>query len=98
MESQTALVGTDGVVELHAIARIDLYLAQIIDPGHLKGKLTIRFNDALSDLVRLELGVLIVGLLHGGQYLAHGLQILAFARMTLLELQHQFLHVHSCKF
>ena len=95
VETQTALVGADCVVELHTVARIDLHLTAVIDPRHLEGELTIRLHDALGNFVGLKFGMLVVGLLHGGQHLADSLQILALARMTTLEFCHKFRYVHS---
>ena len=94
MEAQTALVGADGAVELYAIAEIGLHLAAVVDPRHAEGEDAVGVHDALHDLRALEFGVLVVDLLDRLQYLLHGLQVLAFARVLALELGHQFAYVH----
>ena len=88
METQTSLIGTDSVIKLNAIAGIDLHIALIIDPHNLECKLAVRLYDALGDAVCLKFGMLVVGLLNGGQHLSHGLQVLVLARMTALEFCH----------
>ena len=37
METHAALVRANGVVELHAIAEVDVYLSVIVGPGHAEG-------------------------------------------------------------
>ena len=94
VEAQTALVGADGVVELDAVAGIDLHLAPVVHPDHLEGERAVGLHDAFRDAVGLEFGVLVVGFLHGHEHLAHGLQILAFAGMAAFEFRHEFVYVH----
>ena len=95
MEPQPALVGADGVVELEAVTSVDLHATPVVDPHHLEGETAVGFDDPLGDLVRLEFGMPVVGLLDGRQYLADGLQILAFTRVPALEFSHKFVHIHS---
>ena len=95
METQTALVGADGVVELEAIAGVDLHVALVIHPNYLEREAAVGFNDALRNAVGLELRMLVVGLLYGHQHFANGLQVFALARVLLLELGHQFVYIHS---
>ena len=95
METQTALVGTDSVIELNAVAGINLHVALIIYPSHLESELTIRLNDTLSDTICLEFGVLIIDLFYGHQYLTYGLKILFLTGMTEFEIRHKFVYIHS---
>ena len=95
VEPQPALVGADGVVELEAVTGVDLHATPVVDPHHLEGETAVGFDDPLGDLVRLEFGMPVVGLLDGRQYLADGLQILAFTRVPALEFSHKFVHIHS---
>jgi hypothetical protein len=95
METQTALVGTDSVIELDTVAGINLNVALIIYPSYLEGELTIGFNDTLCDTVSLEFGVLVIYLLNGHQYLTYCLKILFLTRMTELEIRHKFVYIHS---
>ena len=98
METQSALVGADGVVELETVAGVDLDFAAVVDPYHLEGETAVGLYDAFRNAVGFEFGVLVIGLLHGHEDLAHGLQVLAFARMLALALRHQFVDVHTMKF
>ena len=95
METQTALVGTDSVIELDTIAGINLNIALVVYPSHLESELTIGLNDTLSDTVSLEFGVLIVDLFYGHQYLTYGLKILFLTGMTEFEIRHKFVYIHS---
>ncbi len=94
METQTALVGADGVVELEAVAGIDLHVALVVDPYHLEREAAVGFHDPLRNAVGFEFGVLVVGLLDGHQYFAHGLQIFAFAGVLPFEFGHQIVDIH----
>ena len=95
METQTALVGADGVVELEAVAGIDLHLALVVYPYDLEREAAVGLDDTLRDAVGFEFGVLVVSLFHGHQNLAHGLQVFAFAGVLALEFRHKFVYVHS---
>jgi hypothetical protein len=55
MKAQAALVGTQGAVESHAEAAIDVHLAAVVLPWHAEDDLPLGLADALDDLV---LGVL----------------------------------------
>ena len=98
METQTALVGADGVVELDAVAGVDLHFALVVDPYHLEGEHAVGLHDALGNAVGLEFGVLVVGLLHRHEDLTDGLQVLAFAGVLALKLRHNLVYVHSNRY
>ena len=100
MEAQAALIGTDGAVELNAIAEVDLYLALVVHPGHTEGDDAFGLDEALNDFGLLELGVLVVNVFDAVQHFADSLKILSFAWMLLLQTLHDFLYIHgvSCKF
>ena len=95
VEAQSALVGADGVVELHAVARVHLHVALVVDPYDLEREGSVGFHDAFGDAVCLEFRVLVVSILHGHQNFAHGLQVFAFAGVLALEFRHNFVNVHS---
>ena len=95
MEPQASLVRPERVVELDAVADVDLNVSPVVDPRDLEREDPVRLDDPLGDLVRLEFGMPVVGLLDGRQYLADGLQILAFTRVPALEFSHKFVHIHS---
>ena len=48
VETQAALVGTDGRVELDAVAAVDLDLASVIDPGHTEHDDALGLDKALD--------------------------------------------------
>ena len=60
METDTALVRTDGIVELNAVADVYLYLTLVIYPGYTECEYTIRLYDTLDDTVLFELKILVV--------------------------------------
>ena len=78
MKPYATLVGTDGVVELHAVAQVDVNLTRIIHPRHAKRKDSVGLDQALDQLRPLELRVLIVDVFNRNQHLAHRLQVLIF--------------------
>ena len=73
METQTALVRTDGTVELNAVADVHLYLALVIDPGHTESGDALWFYDALHDFSLLKLRMLIVHVLDRFKHFAYSL-------------------------
>ena len=60
METQTALVRTNGTVELYPVAYVHLYLALVVYPGHTECDDTFWFYNALYYLCFFKLGVLVV--------------------------------------
>jgi len=73
MEAQTALVRTDGTVELHTVADVHLYLALVVDPGHTEGDDALRFHDALHDFCLLKLRMLVIYVFDRLQYFTYSL-------------------------
>ena len=64
MEADAALVGTDGAIELHTPAVVDVDLALVIHPWHTEADGALRFDDAFKDRVLFILGFLVQ---HRGQ-------------------------------
>ena len=95
METQTAFVGTDGAVELHAVAQVGLNVPFVINPRDAEREDTVGLDDTLHDLGLLEFGVLVVDTLDGFEDFAHGLQVLALARVLALQVGHQIVYIHS---
>ena len=98
MEAETALVGTESGVVLHAVAEVDLGLALIVNPHDAELEDTIGLHNALDDLSSLELGVFVVLFLDGFQNLADSLQVLVFARMFGLQVGHNFVYFHDIEY
>ena len=95
VEAQTALIGTDGTVELHTVADVDLHLTLVVYPGHTEGRDALGFYNALYNLRLLKLGVLVVNVLNRFKDFSYSLKILYFSWMLLLQSLHDFLYVHS---
>lgn len=51
METEAALVRTDGAVHLHAEAPVDLHLAAVVHPGNAEDDDALRFDHALEDFL-----------------------------------------------
>ena len=68
MQPQTALVRTDGGVELHAVAAVDMRLALVIHPRHTEQDRTLRLDQPLE---QARLFVRRFGLDHGAQGIQH---------------------------
>ena len=63
VETQTALIRTNGTVELYTVADVHLYLALVVDPGHTEGDDTFRLHNTLNNLCFFEFRVLVVHVL-----------------------------------
>ena len=57
VETQAAFVGTDGRVELHTVAAVDLDLAGIVHPRHTEQDDALGLDQALDQTCLLVLGV-----------------------------------------
>ena len=73
MEAQTALVWTNGGVELHTVATVDLHLAFVVNPGHAELDHALRLDEALQNAVLFVFGVLGNDRLEGVEHLVDGL-------------------------
>jgi hypothetical protein len=96
VETQTAFVWADGVVELNAVGEVDVHLALVVDPGHLEGEDAVGLYDALDDFGSLELRVLVVYLFDGFEYLVYSLQVFLFTWVFFFQVVHYLSKVHSC--
>ena len=64
VETQSALIGTDGAVELHAVTRVDLYVAVVVNPRHPEYDDALGLHQALNNLSFLKLRMLVVDILY----------------------------------
>ena len=94
METETALVGTDGAVELHTVSGIGLDLSLVIHPRHAEGEDAVGFDHAFDYLSLFEFGMLVVNVLDGFQNLLHRLEIFALSRVLGLEPGHDYRCFH----
>ena len=74
VETQAALVGTDGRVELNTVAAVDLDLAVVIHPGHAEHDDALRLYNALNQAVFLQLRAGLNDRLQAFQNFIHRLQ------------------------
>ena len=94
MVAQTALVGADGVVVLHAVAHVGLHVAAVVDPSDAKLHQTVGNAEALDEVGLFKLGMLVILLLDGAQHLTHSLNILRLVRESLFQTLHHFCSFH----
>ncbi len=64
METDTAFVGANSVVELYAIAYVVLYFALVVNPGDAESEDTVGLYHTFDQTCFLELGVLVVNLFY----------------------------------
>jgi hypothetical protein len=62
VKAQSPFIWPYCIIELNPVADIDISLTLVINPGHLKDKNPVRFDQALNDSCRFELRILIVNL------------------------------------
>ena len=93
VEAQAALIGTDGAIELHAVAAVDMNFALIVRPGHAERDLAVRLAHSLQKAGLLILGVLGDDSLNALENLFHGLNEKLFACVAGLNLIQNFLHI-----
>ena len=76
METQTAFVGANSVVELNTITQIGLDFTLVIYPCHTESKDTVGFYQAFYNLGFLELRMLVIYILNRDKDFSNSLQIL----------------------
>ena len=86
METDTALVGANGVVVLYTVTGVDLYLAVVVNPCDAECEYTVGDTEPLDEVVCLEFGVLVVLLLNGVQHLFNSLEILRLMWKLFLQI------------
>ena len=92
-ETEAALVGTDGAVELYAERAVHLHLTGIVDPGHPELNDPLGLDQALQQGCLLVLGVLLDDLLQGTENLFHGLNEFLLIRIAALYILNDSLDV-----
>ena len=79
METDTAFVRPDGVVELYAVAQIDLDFALVVHPRNAEGEDTLRLDKALDYFCFFKFRMLVIHLFYRKKNFFNGLQVLLFA-------------------
>ena len=95
METDTALVRTNGVVELYAVTQVYLYLTFIVYPGHFECKDAVWFNQSLDERSLFKFWMLVVDIFNGVQYFLYSLQVFRFTRMLSFERSHNLINIHN---
>ena len=86
MESDAALVGTDGIVVLYAITHIGLHLSLIIHPCDTELIYSVGNAEAFYQIGLFKFRVLVVLLFNGAQHLLYCLMILGLIGETSFEI------------
>ena len=73
METEASFVGTDGAVELYAVAAVDAHAVFIVDPADAEFDLALRFGQALQDGVPLIMRILLNDRFERGEHFGDGL-------------------------
>ena len=76
METNSALVRTDGVVVLDAVTHISLHIAFVVDPVDTELNHSVWYTQTLDEVVAVEFRMFVVLLLNGPKYLGNGLDVL----------------------
>ena len=85
MEAQSAFVGANGAVHLHAVAAVDLDFPMAVGPGNTEYDDSLRLGHAFENLGLLVLQVLLDERPHRFGHLGHRLMKFGFNGITLLE-------------
>ena len=75
METDTALVWADSIIELNAIADIVLNLALVVNPGDAESDDTVRLDHTLDDFCFFEFRMLVVDVLNTDKDFLHCLKV-----------------------
>ena len=94
MQSQAALVGADGAVELHAVAGVDVSLTVVVYPGHSEFDLSFGVDKPLEQGVASVF--LLVSVHHDSQRIEHfsdSLMEFRLRRILLDDLSDDFVNI-----
>ena len=98
METDTAFVRANGIVELHAIAQIGLHFTFVVHPSDTEREDTIGFHQTFNNLCLFEFRMLIVDIFDRKKYFLYGLKILRFTGMLCLQRGHNTFNIHNITF
>ena len=94
METNTAFVGTNGVVMLNAVAHVGLHLTLIISPSDAELNHSVGNAEALYQIIFFKLGVFVVLFFDGGEHLAHCLDVLRLIGESSFQFLYNFISFH----
>ena len=95
METDTAFVRANGVVELHAIAQICLDFTLVVHPRYAERKDAVGFYQTFDNLGLLEFRMLVIDIFDGKKHFLDGLKIFRFAGMFCLQRGHDTFNIHN---
>ena len=95
VETDTALVRTNHVVVLDAVAHVGLHIALVVGPGHTELHETIGDAETLNEVCALKLRVFVVLFFDGSQHLAYGLDVLGFVGESLFQILNDCCCLHN---
>ena len=95
METNAALVRTNGIVVLHAITHVGLHVALVVNPCHTECDDTIWNTKTINKIGAVEFRMTVVLLLDSTENLAYGLNILRLVGEALLKALYCFNCIHS---
>ena len=93
MQTQTALVRTDGGVELYAVAAVHTDLARIVDPSHAEGNKSFRFDKTLDNARLNKVGTHRKHRFNGFENLFYCLNELGFTGVALFNAFDDFCNI-----
>ena len=96
VEPESALVGSDGGVELDAVSAVDLHLSVVVDPRDAEHDDPLGLDEPLDDSGLLELGPSLDDGLEGLEDLLHCLEELGLVGVALLEAVEDGLQILVC--
>ena len=95
METDTAFIRTDRIIELYTITEVGLHLAFVVHPRYAESEDTVRLDDTFNDFGLLKFGMLVVNLFDRFEDFAYCLQVFALTRVAKFQVRHQFLNIHD---
>ena len=95
METDTALVGTNGVVVLDTVTHVGLNLTLVIHPCYTELVNSVGDTEALNQINLVKLRVLVVLFFNGTKNLFYCLMILRFVGEASFQVFQYFFCVHS---
>ena len=94
MEAETALIWTDGIVELDPVAGIGLNLTVVVNPGDAECEDSVRLHEPLNNLGVFKLRMLVVNILNRLKHFTYGLEIFLLRSVLGLKFGHDFFCSH----
>ena len=94
VEAETALVWTDGVVELDPVAGIGLNLTVVVNPCDAECENSVRLHEPLNNLGVFKLRMLVIHILNRLKHFTYGLEIFLLRSVLGLKFGHDFFCSH----